>query len=104
MHACMHTYIHTYIHTHRQTSKQANKQTCKHANILRDTCRYFVEASGHFFGTVDYSPVLQLENRQCEATIWVSDSFALCKVLSPFAMLLTCVVHLCVCVMLLTRV
>lgn len=51
--------------------------------MLRCTYRYFVEASGHFFGTVDYSPLLQLENRPCEATIWVSDSFALCKVSSP---------------------
>jgi len=41
---------------------------------------YFVEASGLYFGTSDYSPSIQLENRVCEATVWVSDSFALCKV------------------------
>ncbi len=41
---------------------------------------YFVEASGYYFGTADYSPLLKLENRMCEATIWVSDTFALCKV------------------------
>ena len=41
---------------------------------------YMVQASGFFFGTTDYSPLIKLENRMCEATIWVSDSFALCKV------------------------
>ena len=43
---------------------------------------YFVQVSGLYFGTSDYSATLQLENRICEATVWVSDTVALCKVSS----------------------
>jgi len=44
---------------------------------------YFVKVSGLYFGTSDYSATIQLENRICETTVWVSDTVALCKVPKP---------------------